>query len=336
MGEGTGNVARSAPGRHYRRGLSLAEVTARYPDDASAEAWFAASRWPDGPRCPRCGGRDVVPVPSRRPQPWRCRSCRRYHSVRTGTVMEGSNLGCRTWLLAVYLLCTGLKSVSSMKLHRDLGVTQKTAWHLAHRVREAWGGERDLFTEVVEADEAYFGGRTRNMSARKRRERAGRGRGPVDKAVVAGVVERGTGRVSAAVVGDTRAPTLQGFVRERVGPGSTVYTDEHPSYAALGADFAHEAVRHKVGEYVRGAVHTNGVEAFWSEMRRGYVGTFHKVSPKHLARYVREFAGRHNARPRDTADMMRALARGMEGRRLRYRDLVAPNGLASGARPLAA
>ena len=326
-------MARSAPGRHYRRGLSLAEVTARYPDDASAEAWFAAGRWPDGPRCPRCGGGDVVPVPSRRPQPWRCRSCRRYHSVRTGTVMEGSNLGCRTWLLAIYLLCTGLKSVSSMKLHRDLGVTQKTAWHLAHRVREAWGGERDLFTEVVEVDESYFGGRRKNMPARKRRELTGRG--AVGKAVVAGVVERGTGRVSAAVVGDTRAPTLQGFVRERVEAGSVLYSDEHRSYIGLGADYAHEAVVHGVGEYVREQTHVNGVESFWAGLKRGYVGTFHKVSHKHLDRYVREFAGRHNARPRDTADMMRALARGMEGRRLRYRDLIAECGLASGARPLA-
>ena len=327
-------MVRNAAGRHYRRGLSLAEVTARYPDDASAEAWFVRTRWPDGARCPHCGGSDVVPVPSRRPQSWRSRSCRRYFSPKVGTVMEGSNLGYRTWLLAIYLLCTGLKSVSSMKLHRDLGVTQKTAWHLAHRVRAAWGGERDLFTEVVEADEAYIGGKRKNMPARKRRELTGRG--PVGKAVVASVVERGTGRVSAAVVGDITAPTLQGFVRGRVEPGATVYTDEAHAYLGLAVDFAHEAVRHGVGEYVRGMAHTNGMESFWAQLKRGYVGVFHKVSPKHLHRYVREFAGRYNARPLDTRDVMRALARGMEDRRLRYRDLVAECGLASGARPLAA
>lgn len=323
-------MAQNAPGRHYREGFSLVELLRRFPDDASAEAWFVSVRWPDGVRCPRCGSGNVQERASRKPQPYRCRDCRKDFSVKTDTLMHSSPLGLQTWVLAIFLCTTHLKGVASMKLHRDLGVTQKTAWHLAHRIRETWAGGAETFTGAAEADEAFVGGKRKNMPARKRK--ALTGRGPVDKAVVAGVVERGTGRVQAGRVQDTKAETLQGFVRERVEPGAALYTDEAHAYAGLGADYAHEAVRHSVGEYVREQAHTNGIESFWAQLKRGYQGVFHKFSEKHLDRYVREFAGRHNLRSLDTADMMRSVAAGLPGRRLRYRDLVAECGLASGAR----
>ena len=161
------------------------------------------------------------------------------------------------------------------------------------------------------------------------------GRGPAGKAAVAGVRDRATGRVTARRVERTDAATLRGLVRDSVEPGATLYTDEAPAYRGM-PEYAHEAVVHSVGEYVRGMAHTNGMEPFWAQLKRGFVGTFHKFSEKHLDRYVRKFSGRHNSRPRDTLDMMRVVAAGMEGRRLRYRDLAAANGLASGARPVRA
>ena len=167
------------------------------------------------------------------------------------------------------------------------------------------------------------------VHAAKRRELKGRG-SVVGKTAVAGVKDRETKRVSARVVGSTDGPTLQGFVAEHVASGATVYTDEARAYE--GMPFDHEAVRHSVGEYVRDQAHTNGMESFWSMLKRGYVGTFHKLSPKHLDRYVTEFAGRHNTRDRDTGDQMVGLVTGMEGKRLRYADLIADNGLESGAR----
>ena len=180
-----------------------------------------------------------------------------------------------------------------MKLHRDLKVTQKTAWFMLHRIREAWATEpAALFSGPVEVDETYIGGRRKNMPKAKRQ--ALTGRGAVGKAIVAGAKDRATNRVSAAVIEGTDKPTLQRFVANRTADGAKVYTDEHGSYQ--GMTFDHEAVNHGVGEYVRQQAHVNGMESFWSMLKRGYQGTFHHLSAKHLNRYVGEFAGRHNVR----------------------------------------
>ena len=311
-------MARKAPGQHQRQGLSLVEVVGMFPDNDTAERWFTNVRWPEGVCCPRCGSVRVRERPSRVPQPFHCGACRKYFSAKTGTLMEGSNLGFRTWVLALYLLSTGIKGTSSMKLHRDLGITQKSAWHLAHRIRETWDTP-DRFGGPVEVDETFVGGRERNKHASKKLRA---GRGTVGKSVVAGAKDRTTNRVNAAVVGDTTAGTLQGFVRSRVVGGAKVFTDGHAAYDDL-AGYDHEAVRHSVGEYVRGQAHTNGIDSFWSMLKRGYQGTYHQMSDKHLGRYVTEFAGRHNQRQRNTIDQMRNMARGLCGKRLRYADLVA-------------
>lgn len=304
------------PGKHYRRGLTLAELFRRFPDDATAEAWFVEERWGGEPHCPHCGHTSVQSGAKHKTMPFRCRGCRKRFSVRTGTTMEASKLGYQTWAVALYLLTTSLKGVSSMKLHRDLGIRQASAWHLAHRIRASWKAEAERFGGPVEADETYMGGREKNKHAR---DQLRAGRGTVGKVPVAGVKDRDTGRISAAVVPDTTRATLQGFVRERIAPDAMVYTDEATAYRGLPH---HETVRHSVSEWVNGQAHTNGLESFWALMKRGYHGTYHKISPKHLDRYVGEFAGRANDRSRDTIDQMAAMVRGMDGKRLSYRDLV--------------
>ena len=252
--------------------------------------------------------------------------------MKVGTIMEGSNLGYQTWAIAIYLCLTSLKSVSSMKLHRDLGITQKSAWHLAHRLRKAFATKGGMFSGPVEVDETFVGGKRKNMSNAKRRELAaqGVGRGSVGKTAVVGEKDRDTNHVVAHVVESTDRPTLQGFVVEHTAPGATVYTDDASAYEGL--PFHHETVRHSVSQYVRGQAHTNGIESFWSMLKRAHTGVFHKLSPKHLDRYVQEFAGRHNMREQDTPDQLATIVQRMDGKRLRYEDLIAPNGLDSGAR----
>jgi transposase-like protein len=300
-----------------------------YPDERAAQDWFATQRWPDGPRCPRCGSDNVQSGTKHKTMPYRCRPCRRYFSVKTGTVMQDSKLGCQTWLVAMYLLAVGLKGQSSLRLHRDLGVCQKTAWYLAHRIRRTYGDRLPQFSGPVEVDETFIGGKRRNMPKAKREALSGRG--TVDKAIVAGAKDRGTGEVVTAVVPNTENLTLRTFVRDVAEPGSQVFTDSAAAYQRM-PEFRHEAVNHGVGEYVRGQAHTNGIESFWSMLKRAQAGTFHKISPKHLNRYVAEFAGKHNMRESDTLTQMRDTVAALVGRSLLYRDLVADNGLANGAR----
>ena len=325
-------MGRKAPGRAHRRGISLVKLHRMFPDDDAARAWIEKQIWPQGPYCPHCGSFNVQAGIKHRTMTHRCRDCpkRPQFSLKTGTIMQASNLSYQTWAIAIYLLTTNLKGVAAMKLHRDLEISYKSAWHLAHRLRKAFeSGEAPIFQGPVEADETYIGGKRKNMSNRKRKELTGRG--TVGKAAVAGVKDRATNQVAVRRMEATDATALQRFVRDHAQPGATLYTDEAAAYRGM-PEFTHEAVNHSAKEFVRDMAHTNGMESFWAMLKRGYVGTFHKFSEKHLDRYVAEFAGRHNIRPRDTVDQMQSVAIGMAGKRLRYRDLIADNGLPSGAR----
>ena len=316
-------------GKSYREGLTLTDLFKMFPDEAAAEGWFESVIWPEERYCPHCGSVHTAPVASRKPMPYRCKDCRHYFGAKTGTALAKSPLPYRTWALAIYLNLTSLKGVSSMKLHRDLGITQKTAWHMLHRIREAWtmdGGSN--FSGPVEQDETYMGGQRKNMPKAKREKLTGRG--AVGKTAVVGMKDRASNKVAAKVVENTDAETLQGFVASHADPSAVVYTDDAPAYCSL--PFWHEAVKHSVGEYVKGEVHTNGIESFWSMLKRAHKGTFHKISPKHLDRYVQEFAGRHNIRESGTLVQMRDTVARLVGRRLMYRDLVRDNGLDSTAR----
>ena len=233
--------------------------------------------------------------------------------------MEGSKVTLRKWAFAIYMETTSLKGVSSMKLHRDLKVMQKTAWFMLHRIREAWHRKSsEKMAGPVEIDESYVGGKERNKHADKKLRA---GRGGVGKTIVLGAYDRQTGQVDAFSIKVANRKTLQRFVQNHAARGATVYTDSASAY--IGIPFHHEAVNHSRGEYVRGDAYTNGIESLWATVKRAHKGVYHQWSKKHNDRYIAEFCGRQNMRDLDTADQMASVVADMEGKRLTYKQLIA-------------
>lgn len=315
-----------APGKAHREGIDLLELMKMFPDEETATRWFESIVWGDSRFCPKCGSTATREVPNAKPMPYWCKGCRGYFSVRTGTAIARSNVPLQKWALAIYLCLTSLKSVSSMKLHRDIGVSQPTAWFMLHRIREAWQTEgNNNFQGPVEADETFMGGKDRNKHDDKRSHI----QGPSGKTVVVGIKDRESNKVVAKRVSNREKETVQNFIRNNTFPDAKVYTDNHKSYNGIPN---HKSVNHSVGEFVRGMAHTNGIESFWATLKRAHKGTFHKISPKHLDRYIQEFASKHNMRDSGTLLQMRFTVAGLMGRNLLYRDLVRDNGLSSLAR----
>ncbi len=310
-------MGQQAPGKSFRKGITIAELFKMFPDNHTAQKWFEDRIWKDGRRCPTCGNNDTTPA--RHPKmPYYCYKCKSHFSVKKGTVMQQSKVSYQNWAIATYLFATNLKGVSSMKIHRDLGVTQRTAWFMVHRLRESWKqlAGVDGMDGPVEIDETFVGGSETNRHQPDK--------GKTAKMAVVGVKDRTTNKVAASPVPETTKARLTDFVDGHVKPTAKKYTDENPSYGSLTN---HEAVKHSVGEYVRGQAHINGMESFWAMVKRGYDGTFHHLSEQHLHRYVNEFAGRHNVRKFDTIDMMGVVAENMVGSRLTYKDLIEPGNL---------
>ena len=260
-------MARKAPGKAHRKGLTLLQVAEMFKDEESAMAWIEKRRWPHGPHCPKCGSFHVQSGIKHKTMTHRCRDCctgtsKTMFTMKMGTVMERSRISYRLWAIGIYLFMTNLKGVSSMKLHRELGITQKSAWFMLHRLRKAAESGSGVFSGPIEVDETYMSGKRANMSNTKRRELAeeGAGRGSVGNTAVVGAKDRATKQVRAQVVEATDKPTLQGFVIRNSSPDATVYTDEASVYEGL--PMSHDSVKHSVKEFVRGQVHTNGMESF--------------------------------------------------------------------------
>ena len=247
-------MARKAPGRHQRKGITSREIFKMFPDSLAAEKWFESILWDGHVVCPHCGAVDTAKErKSRAPMPYHCPDCRKYFSVKTNTCMARSKIPLEDWAFALYLQASSLKGVSSMKLHRELDITQKSAWFMAHRIREAYE-EQGRFSGEVELDEDYFGG----LKKHKRGKNLPKGTGSVGKTIIVGVKERASGNVHAEVVQSTDRKTLHGIIEKHVEPNSYVYTDEERAYRKM-PNQTHKTVRHGVKEYVRGRVHVNGV-----------------------------------------------------------------------------
>ena len=275
---------------------TLVEAIRYFADADVCLSYLIPIRWPHGITCPHCASTESSFIASRRI--WRCKGCKKQFSVKIGTIMEDSPLTLDKWLTAIWLIANAKNGISSYEIHRALGITQKSAWFLLHRIRLAMqNGTLAKLKGEVEVDETFIGGKARNMHKDKRAEKI-TGRGATGKAIVIGVLERG-GKVRTKVIPDTKKKTVQAEVRQHVEAGTPVYTDALPSYVGLAPDYVHEAVDHAV-EYVRGNVHTNGLENYWSLLKRCIRGTYVSVEPFHLFRYLDEQAFRYNQR--ETAD----------------------------------
>ncbi len=305
---------------------TLMEAIKHFSDPDVALATMMDLRWPDGVTCPECGRTDVRFVQTRRL--WECKGAhvRKQFTAKRGTIFEDSPLGLDKWFTAIWMIANCKNGVSSYETHRGIGVTQKTAWFMLHRIRKAMETGSFLKSDgEFEADETFVGGLAKNMSKNRRAKTIKGQTGGVGKEVVAGVLRRGDGtsasKVKARHVPDTKKRSLEPGVRDIAEPGSTIYTDAFPAYNGLDRDYIHLIIDHAV-EYVRGAVHTNGMENFWALFKRAIKGTYVSIEPFHLDAYVVEETFRFNERKDNDGGRFQKVLGSVTGKRITYEELI--------------
>lgn len=307
--------------------INLSTLAEHFSSEEKARELIEKMLWKDGVICPHCNAKEAYRIQAKegsktgaRKGLRKCAECREQFSVTVGTIFEGSKIPLNKWLLAIHLLCSSKKGFSAHQLHRSLGITYKSAWFMAHRIRYAMTQE-PLFSKLngtVEVDETYVGGKSKNMH-RKEREKRIQGRGTVDKAPVVTLVER-DGRVKSQYMESVTGENLKKALIECVESDACIMTDESPSYFGVNQHFAdHQSVNHKKGEYVRNSAHVNTAESVHALLKRGIIGTFHHVSKKHLHRYLNEFDFRFNNRKIADGERTLEAIRGFEGKRLVYK-----------------
>ncbi|MGI8735173.1 MAG: IS1595 family transposase [Pyrinomonadaceae bacterium] len=305
---------------------TLQQAIIYFSDAENCTNFLSQMRWPSGVECPNCDGREVSYLSTRRL--WKCKACKKQFSVKVGSIMEDSPIGLDKWLAAIWLIANAKNGISSCEMARSLGVTQKSAWFVLHRIRKAMqNGSLNKLSGQVEVDETYIGGKARNMHRSALAKRLAKFATPytgrnqnIGKIAVMGLLER-HGEVRTMVVGGTKRSHLQSEVLKHVEEGASVYTDALRSYNQLGEQYIHSVINH-AETYVQGQVHTNGIENFWSLLKRSIKGTYVSVEPFHLFRYLDEQSFRFNTRKGTDADRFVKAAAALTGKRLTYEELI--------------